>query len=50
MACPPPLDALEQGLARALEATQSYRINGETLVLYNEENEIVSILTAAYLY
>nr|WP_289846703.1 YbaY family lipoprotein [Pacificibacter marinus] len=50
MACPPPLDAIEQSLARALEATQSYRINGETLALYNEANDIVALLTAVYLY
>lgn len=50
MACPPPLGAMEQRLALALEATQSYRINGETLALYNEANDIVALLTAVYLY
>jgi len=50
MACPPPLGAMEQRLALALEATQSYRINGETLALYNEADEIVALMTAVYLY
>ncbi|WP_168199289.1 YbaY family lipoprotein [Pseudorhodobacter turbinis] len=50
MACPPPLGTSEQSLALALEATQSYRINGETLALYDAADEIVALLTAVYLY
>ncbi|MBB5723979.1 putative lipoprotein YbaY/heat shock protein HslJ [Loktanella ponticola] len=50
MACPPPLGDLEQSLAQALEATQCYRINGETLVFYGERDEVLALMTAVYLY
>lgn len=49
MACPPPLDVLERNLGQALAATQKYRINGETMVLYNEANDIIAVMTAVYL-
>lgn len=49
MACPPPLDTLEQGLAQALSAIHGYDINGETLVLYGEESQVIGIMTAVYL-
>lgn len=50
MACRPPLGALEQSLAKTLEATQRYRINGETLALYDDADEILALMTAVYLY
>jgi len=49
MACPPPLDVLERNLGQALAATQKYRINGETMALYNEANDIIAVMTAVYL-
>ena len=49
MACPPPLGDLERTLAQTLETVQSYRINGETMVLLDGTNEIIAVLTAVYL-
>lgn len=49
MACPPPLDKLEQALGETLARVQSYKINGETLVLYDGADTPVANLTAVYL-
>lgn len=49
MMCPPPLDALERTLTQTLAAVQSYRINGETLALFNEDKEVIALMTAVYL-
>ena len=49
MACPPPLDTLERTLLSVLDETRSYRSSGETLILKNEDNEILSVLSAVYL-
>ena len=49
MMCPPPLGDLEQTLVQTLAAVQSYRINGETLALFNKANEVIALMTAVYL-
>ncbi len=48
MACPPPLDAWEQALARALEATASVETDGLTLSLKDADGETLAQLEAAY--
>ena len=46
MACPPPLDAREQALAKALAATRAYAIAGSALVLYDETRRPLAVLSA----
>ena len=43
MACPPPLDVLEESLGAALDATRSFKINGtgKSLTFLNEAGEAV---------
>jgi uncharacterized lipoprotein YbaY/heat shock protein HslJ/uncharacterized lipoprotein NlpE involved in copper resistance len=49
MACPPPLDQLEFGLARALEGATNYRIIGQTLILNDDAGGMVAVFRAVYL-
>ncbi|MEM9315948.1 MAG: META domain-containing protein [Pseudomonadota bacterium] len=49
MACPPPLDRREREFIGMLTAAVTFRINGETLVVLNAEDEIISQFTAVYL-
>jgi copper homeostasis protein (lipoprotein) len=49
MACPPPLDGHERRLASMLPRVHSYRISGETLLLYDAEDKVLADLTAVYL-
>ncbi len=49
MACQAPLDTLEPLLAQTLTSVRRYEINGETLALYDEADEIIALLTAVYL-
>lgn len=48
--CPSPLDALEDRLVDGLEATQSWRISGQSLELLDEHGGQVALLQAVYLY
>jgi heat shock protein HslJ len=50
MACPPPLDDWERRLARVLERTAGWRIDGQTLELLDAEGEPLALLQAVYLY
>ena len=49
MACPPPVDHQERVLTEVLMAARTFRINGETLTLRNEEAEVIAVFTAVYL-
>lgn len=46
MACPAPFDTLEPLLAQALTSVRRYQINGGTLALYDEADEIIALLSA----
>ena len=48
MACPAPLDRLEDALARALGDVRGYRSTGEILTLLDGQGEIIALLTAVY--
>lgn len=48
MACPPPVDAWEQALAQALEATAAVETDGLTLTLLGDEGQPLAELEAAY--
>jgi uncharacterized lipoprotein YbaY/heat shock protein HslJ len=47
MACPPPLDAWEQQLARTLSTTAVWRIDGQTLELYDADGAAIATFRAA---
>ncbi|MEE4109584.1 MAG: META domain-containing protein [Halieaceae bacterium] len=49
MACPPPVDHQEIVLTEVLMAARTFRINGETLTLRNEDAEVIAVFTAVYL-
>lgn len=49
MACPPPVDALERGLAAALAQTRNYRVTGQTLVLSDAHGEVTALFRAVHL-
>ena len=49
MACPPPLDTLERGLAQALESTATWRINGNALDLRDADGKETALFQAVYL-
>jgi heat shock protein HslJ len=49
MACPPPLDALEQALGDALARTRGHRILAQTLELMDAGGESLALLEAVYL-
>ncbi|WP_375690080.1 YbaY family lipoprotein [Pseudooceanicola sp. LIPI14-2-Ac024] len=49
MACPPPLDAMERALVDTLTQVARFQIRGETMVLYDDADAVVAILTAVYL-
>jgi heat shock protein HslJ len=46
MACPPPLDEMERALTAALAAVASYEVEGDTLMLKDENSVLVAVLTA----
>ncbi|MFO7759715.1 MAG: YbaY family lipoprotein [Roseovarius sp.] len=48
MACPAPLDRLEDALVRMLGAVRGYRTTGESLTLLDGQGEIIALLTAVY--
>jgi copper homeostasis protein (lipoprotein) len=47
--CPPPFEELERDLASVMSETRTFRKNGDTLLLMDEDDSILSILTAVYL-
>jgi len=49
MACPPPLDTIEQALLDMLAATRSFRLQGQSLELQDAEGGILAELSAVYL-
>lgn len=49
MACPPPLDALEQSLGQALVASSQWRIEGDRLELLDEAGTQTLLCEAVYL-
>ncbi len=49
MACPPPLDAREEGLKRVLGATRSWRIDGQVLELFDDDGDSIATFEAVYL-
>lgn len=49
MACPPPLDILEQRLGQVLSATRSYGIKGQNLELRDAQGAIIALCEAVYL-
>ena len=49
MACPPPLDALEQSLFAAFDVTAGWRIAGQLLELLDDEGETLAVFEAVYL-
>ena len=50
MACPPPLDAWEKQLTEVLTATESWRIDGQTLELLDAAGSPLAMMQAVYLY
>jgi len=48
MACPPPLDTLEQALAKVLSDVRSVRTSGTALELRDEAGAVIARLTAVY--
>ena len=44
MACPPPLDRLEQGYAAALADVRSYTVEGDTFTLLDGKGEPVVLM------
>ncbi len=48
MACPAPLDSLEDALAQTLGAVRGYRRTGNSLTLLDAEGEKIALLTAVY--
>ena len=48
MACPPPLDQLEERLARVLAATRGWRIEASTLELADESGSPIALFEAVY--
>ena len=49
MACPPPLDTLEQSLGQALAASAQWRIEGDRLELLDEAGVQTLLCEAVYL-
>lgn len=49
MACPPPLDTLERGLAQALASTATWHINGNALELKDADGTETALFQAVYL-
>jgi uncharacterized lipoprotein YbaY/heat shock protein HslJ len=49
MACPPPLDRLEQSLGDVLANTRSWRIHAQFLELFDEGGQPIALLQAVYL-
>ena len=49
MACPPPLDRIEQMLVAALGETRTFRIYGETLELYDARGASLALFESLYL-
>src|SRR6056297_3295786 len=50
MACPAPLDSLEQTLAQVLDEVRKYQTTGNSLTLLDGEGEMIAILTAVYFH
>lgn len=48
MACPPPLDALENALGQALTATSRWRVLANTLELYDDAGAPLALFEAVY--
>lgn len=49
MACPPPLDAREERLQRVLADTESWRINGQVLELFDRTGTSLAVFEAVYI-
>jgi heat shock protein HslJ len=49
MACPPPLGDLENRLLKVLDATASWRIDGQFLELEDGDGRPTALLQAVYL-
>jgi len=49
MACPPPLDTLEDRLIAALDAVRSWRLHAQVLELFDADGGRVALLEAVYL-
>jgi heat shock protein HslJ len=48
--CPAPLDEWEKQLARTLQETAAWRIDGQTLELLDASKATLALLQAVYLY
>ncbi|WP_372922573.1 META domain-containing protein [Roseovarius sp.] len=48
MACPAPLDQIEDALTQTLAAVREYRITGNTLTFLDGESEVIAIFSAVY--